>query len=297
MNKKLKTDRIECLEDRLLMTVEASLSSDGDLVVQGDANGAVEISVVESGGFQVSDNGVVVATIDGVDDDMRIRITGEGDDRVTLNLGAQVVDKVFAALGAGINAFAISGGTIERELAYRGGSGNDILNIDSTVAGRLFARLGSGDNGLTLAGTLGSVHVDGGGGMDTVSLEEGGIVEGSFRASLGNGDNSLSIEGMIEEDLKYGGGAGDDTVNLVAGATVDGDTHVRLGGGENRLNHAGQTSGDLKIVSATESDSERFEVADGSVLGDTTLGAGEQYGRGSCGRGGFRGFRRNFRGF
>src|SRR5215510_4103407 len=51
-----RRSRFESLEKRLALTVTATVSA-GDLLVQGDADGAVAITSVGSGAFEVRDNG------------------------------------------------------------------------------------------------------------------------------------------------------------------------------------------------------------------------------------------------
>src|SRR6185436_6734386 len=65
-----RRSRFESLEKRLALTVTATVSA-GDLVVQGDADGAVAITSVGTGNFEVRDNGVLIAdstTLTGVND-------------------------------------------------------------------------------------------------------------------------------------------------------------------------------------------------------------------------------------
>jgi hypothetical protein len=126
----------EPLENRLCLSVTATVS-DGDLIVEGDADGAVEIVAVSEGAFRVTDNGVVIAdetTLVGVDDDINIKLeeTIDGaNDTVTVDLAGQTVDKVYADLGDGDNSFELLAGTASG-LTYRGGDG-----LDSVSAPRL----------------------------------------------------------------------------------------------------------------------------------------------------------------
>jgi hypothetical protein len=304
MNKRLISSAFESLEERRYLTVDVSVSDDGDLVVVGDADGAVAITAVDAGTFEVTDNGVVVATVEGVTDDIRIRLAGEGegaDDQVTVNLGEQAVDIVYANLGEGDNSLIVGGGTVERGLFYWGGDGNDAVEIDSTVERCLSVSLGDGDNTVSLAGSLGSVSLRGGDGNDAVTVTAS--ITGSLQASLGDGENSLSVAGAVEGSVRYRGGEGNDAVTIAESASVGGNVLAKLGGGENSLTHAGTTEGDLIVRSSNEEDADRITVAEGSVGGETSIGAGEQmdgfFGRhGGCrgflgfGRGGFRGFRR-----
>src|SRR5262245_65497758 len=94
----------EPLENRLCLSVTAAVS-DGDLIIKGDADGAVEIVAVSDGAFRVTDNGVVIAdetTLTGIDDDINIKLEqtiGGTNDTVTVDLSAltdQTIDKIYA---------------------------------------------------------------------------------------------------------------------------------------------------------------------------------------------------------
>ena len=151
--------RLELLEGRLCLSVSASVS-DGNLIVKGDADGPVVITATAAGAFTVTDNGVTIAdatTLTGVTGNIRINLeqTTKGtDDTVTVDLGSQTVDAVYANLGSGTNSFELTGGTASK-LYYRGGSGNDTVQIDSTVTGGAYVELGGGDNGLTVNSEVG----------------------------------------------------------------------------------------------------------------------------------------------
>jgi hypothetical protein len=173
--------RLELLEGRLCLSVSASVS-DGNLIVKGDADGPVVITATAAGVFTVTDNGVTVAdatTLTGVTGNIRINLeqTTKGtDDTVTVDLGSQTVDAVYANLGSGTNSFELTGGTASK-LYYRGGSGNDTVQIDSTVTGGAYVELGGGDNGLTVNSEVGRLGVSGGSGVDSVSLASTSIVD------------------------------------------------------------------------------------------------------------------------
>ena len=71
-----RCSRFESLEQRLALAVTATVT-DGDLVVQGDADGAVQIVAVGAGSYEVRDNGALIAdstTLTGANDDIRINI-------------------------------------------------------------------------------------------------------------------------------------------------------------------------------------------------------------------------------
>src|SRR6478735_1804912 len=119
---------LEALERRYCLTVGVSVD-DGDLIVSGDADGAIEIKATAANTFEVSDNGVVVGTVEGVTDDVRIRIdaSAEANDQVTLDLGGQTIDKLMVNLGGGDNTFTLQGGTVKGAFTYSGGSGDDAV--------------------------------------------------------------------------------------------------------------------------------------------------------------------------
>src|SRR6188472_26793 len=71
-----RCSRFEFLEKRLALAVTATVT-DGDLVVTGDADGAVQITAVGTGQYEVHDNGNLIAnstTLTGATDDIRIDI-------------------------------------------------------------------------------------------------------------------------------------------------------------------------------------------------------------------------------
>ena len=92
---------------------------DGDLIVPGDADGAVEITAVDADTYTVTDNGVMVSTAEGVTDDFRIKLdaTAEANDSLTLNLNGQTIDKLMVDLGGGDNSFTLQGGTVAGSLS------------------------------------------------------------------------------------------------------------------------------------------------------------------------------------
>lgn len=121
------------LESRLCLTVAVEVD-DGDLIVDGQADVAVEIVAVDQGTFQVSNNGGVVDTTEGVTDDIRIEPDAEdgaADDDVTLDLAGQAVDRVVVDLGDGDNSFLLQGGTVGRfsPAPARGGVAQDARTV------------------------------------------------------------------------------------------------------------------------------------------------------------------------
>lgn len=280
-----RLQRFEPLENRICLTVSASVV-DGDLVVTGDADGAVEIVAVGEGTYQVSDAGVVVAdatVLTDVTDDIRIRLESSStgtDDTVSLDLGDQTVDRIYADLGDGNNLFEFVSGTAH-SLTYRGGSGGDSVSLAGTINSRAMVSLGSGDNDLTLSGEAGSLSVRGGDGADFVSIATSGIVDDNVTAHLGNGDNSLDVAGSIGGNLRVSGWDGADIVSLAETAVIADSVYASLGLGDNLFTHSGTIQGDLTVGSLNANDT--FTVSDTAVVnGTTSLTPGEQTSFGHC---------------
>lgn len=244
----------ESLESRRLLTVTAELVGD-DLVVTGDATDVV-IKATAAGTFEVSDGGNLVATVEGVTDDVKIQLDADGaeNNQVTLDLAGQSVDRVFVSLGDGDNHFTLQGGTVNGELVYVGGSDDDAVQIaaDATVAGATGVRLGNGDNSVEINGTISrSLNVLAGSGDDLVTIAADAHVERAVNALLGNGDNTVTIGGTVSRELNVRGGVDDDTVTILAGAVVERGTSLCLGDGDNGATVDGTVNGNL-VVSAGE---------------------------------------------
>ncbi len=284
--------KFESLEDRALLAVTAAVTAGGDLVVQGTADGAVEIAAVSAGAYRVTDNGVVVADSDvltGVTDDIRISLAdgAAAVDSVSVDLGGQTVDQVEVKLGKGDNSFSLTGGAAE-SLSYRGGAGADVVQLDASVEDSASLKLGAGDNSVTVTGALGRLDVQAGDGADSVSLAAASTVDDNVKLNLGSGDNSATISGAIGGSLAYDGRAGNDSVTIEEAASIADAVFARLGAGDNVVTHAGSVGGDFHVVSANADDT--VDIADtATVGGETTLGLGEQRqghgGGGHCGGG------------
>lgn len=273
-----RLSRFETLEKRLALAVTAAVT-DGDLVIQGDADGAVQIVAVGTGSYEVRDNGVLIAdgtTLTGVTDDIKINIdkTAGADNTVTLDLNGQTVDQVSVKLGNGANTLDITNGTVAR-LAYRGGSGADTVTLDTTVTDGACIGLGSGDNSLTVNGTVNKLGVRGGAGADTVTLSETSSITKNAFLALGDGANAVTAAGAIGGSLKVDGRDGNDTVTIAATAKITDAFFARLGAGDNVVTHNGIVSGDFTVESKNANDT--VTIAETAVIGGTkTLGLGTQ---------------------
>ena len=115
----------ERLEDRSYLAVDVAVD-EGQLLVSGIADGAVEIVAIDATTYEVRDNGVVVATAEGVAEEIRISLDAGGatDDNVTINLVGQTIGRIMADLGNGNNSLTIAGGTVG-SLRLAGGDGAD----------------------------------------------------------------------------------------------------------------------------------------------------------------------------
>ena len=167
-----RRSRFESLEKRLALTVTATVSA-GDLLVQGDADGAVQITSVGTGNFEVRDNGVLIAdssALTGVNDDIQINLdqSAGADNTVTVDLGTQTVDRISANLGNGTNSFTATGGNAT-SLNYQGGTGADTVSLTTPISGHAHVRLGNGANSLTVNGNVGNLDVRGGSDADTTA--------------------------------------------------------------------------------------------------------------------------------
>lgn len=176
----------ETLENRRALAVTAAVSAGGDLIVSGDADGAVEIVAVSEGAYRVTDNGVVIADADvltGVTDDIRINLdkTAGADNTVTVNLaGSDVVDTVYARLGDGDNTFQLIGTAVD-DVSYRGGDGDDAVTLDATVDGSASLQLGDGDNTVEITGAIGRLSIKGGDGDDQVTIDAAAEIEHNLK--------------------------------------------------------------------------------------------------------------------
>ena len=113
------------------------------------------------GTFEVRDNGVLIAdstTLTGVNRNVKIDIdeSAGADNTVTLDLGTQAVEKIYADLGDGTNSLSVTGGSAT-SFKYDGGSGADTVSLTTPVSGYADVKLGNGDNSLTVNGTVGNL--------------------------------------------------------------------------------------------------------------------------------------------
>lgn len=233
---------LESLESRIALTVAAEIIN-GNLIVSGEADGAVAIVGSANGNYSITDNGVEVSSVSGVTRNVRVTLpTQDANDAVSIDLGENSVRNLYVNLGSGDNELTVSNGTIQGATMIRAGGGDDSVSLaaDLNLANEANVWLGDGDNDLDVASQLSrSLTVKTGAGNDYFSMAPGSSIARNLNATLGDGDNFSVIDGAIGRNLSLTAGEGDDIVALSDLATVGRDATISLGEGENTLDQAG----------------------------------------------------------
>lgn len=219
--------RIETLEDRICLTAAVDVIR-GDLLVRGDSDGDVEINALGEGVYEVTDNGALVATAEGVRRDIRIRLDIKNpteNNNVAIHLNEESVRGIFARLGGGDDSFALDGGRVVR-IGIITAAGHDTVNINSPV--------------LDFRGVMGP-------GDDSVTVGENAMMKRRFFTALGSGDNTFTVDGAIRRGALIQGGHEVDSV-IVSETGKLAPSVLRLGGGENNVEIHG-TARDLRVFS------------------------------------------------
>lgn len=248
----------EKLEERRLLAIDVAVTN-GDLVISGEADGAVTIRSLDDGSIEVQEGDKVVANFTDVTDDIRIDLdsTGTMDDTVIIDLDTKSVDRLMVDLGDGDNQLLVESGNISGSLLYRGGDGDDLvlLSKESIIDQNVYAFLGDGDDQVTLDGTVNrSVMVRGGDGDDFVEFGETAEIGRVANLDMGNGDNNAVIAGQIEKGLKYRGGDDNDSVQIEESGSIYSNVSLNLGDGDNLVSHKGEIDGNLVIQSKNTED-------------------------------------------
>lgn len=238
MRRKL-CQRFEHLENRRLLAVTTEVIS-GDLAISGAAEGTVEIVSTGEGNFDIMEAGELVASVEGVNDDIRIDLSGsENDDEVIMYLDGADIDRVMVNLGDGSNRLAIESGETRGSVQYFGGADDDAFELgEDVVVGRsLSVLLRGGDNSADLLGTVNrGATISAGPGDDLIRLGENAEIARGLSIQAGSGANTTSVEGAIGGSLYYRGGVGDDLIDMLATSSVGGRSTFLLGSGDNSLN-------------------------------------------------------------
>lgn len=184
---------VESLESRLLLAgnINAVVTAGGDLRVTGDsASNDVVIHATGTAGelYLEGLNGTTVngqssITLNGISDDIRVRLRG-GDDQILLT----------GALDDGSTASAID---FVDDIIVNSGGGDDIVYVDGVVdAGHISVVTGSGDDAVGFFLTRSeSLYTATGGGNDVVGFTGANVVERWTRVVTGGGNDIVIVAG------------------------------------------------------------------------------------------------------
>lgn len=268
----------ESLESRIALTVAAEVVN-GNLIVSGEADGAVAIVGSANGNYSITDNGVEVGSVSGVTRNVRVTLpTQDANDAVSIDLGENSVRNLYVNLGSGDNELTVSNGTIKGATMIRANGGDDSVSLaaDLMLANEANVWLGDGANDLDVASQLSrSLAVKTGAGNDYFSMAPGSSIARNLNATLGEGDNFSVIDGAIGRNLSLTAGAGDDIATLSDLATVGRNATISLGEGDNKLDQAGTINDGLLVKSGTGDD--ELSLASSSQIGGSAallLGSG-----------------------
>ena len=243
--------RFEPLESRRLFAGDVSVFLDrsGNLIVRGDgaANG---ILVDKAGEFSIAgvDAGGAPTRVNGVaNGDVRLPVTGEGDVRLYLGGGDDVVD-------VGTRTDSVD---FPDDLEIYAGDGDDRVTTigDTNIADDLEIASGAGNDNIRV-----------------ISTE----IEDDLSVLAGDGDDTVQVYGSFADDVLIATGAGRDAVGIwfvdVLGSRVFGPVHIRGG----TLIDLG---GDDDVLALVDSDFDGAFHANGAGGTDTLAQRGNTFGR------------------
>lgn len=263
---------VEALEEKVCLTATVAIT-DGTLLVSGEADGPIEISMNESQQMQVTDNGIV---LDSFSDVVHLGIeldSGETSDaEVVLDIATNNVIDVNISLGNGTNSFTLVSGQVDGNLTYWGlestGSDTVIFQAASNVIGNVVLELGDGGDTVELHGEIGGdTEVHGDDGDDTATVGVTGDLGGTLLLAMGEGTNSFTSNSEIGQ-VYYFGGTDADIVTLSATSEVQADARLSVSGGENAINVLGSVTGMLTVVGAN--DEESVTIDENASVGTVT---------------------------
>ena len=205
------------LEDKVYLTVNATVTQTGSLSVRGFADGQVQINALGNQQFQITDNGALVANVSGVRQNIAVRVNPSPlNDSLRINLFNETVDNVVVELSDGNNDFQINGNSPIMRVVYEGGSGQDTVavNVDTTRISSMVGREGS--NTFTAQNNSRRFRYRGGPNADLVTLGSSvnpGAIQAEFAGIImGNGINRFENYATITRNQYFRGGTGQDTV-------------------------------------------------------------------------------------
>ena len=237
------TVTVEAVPDAPVGTATVEIS-DGTLLVVGIAAGAIDITVNDNDQIQVTDNGELLGTFDGVVD-LEIELdqepTGERPDGGPPGGDAPDGGPPEGDPPAGDPP---TGDPPDRDGVDLAGPIDDFVTIavGDYELGSVEVDLGGGNNSLVLAsgeidGTLLYFGLEG---NDSVVFKSDSTVEGDVILELGAGDDIVEIFGEIEGDAEIHGDDGNDLATVATTADLDGSLLLEMGDGTNAFVSAGE---------------------------------------------------------
>lgn len=269
----------EKFEDRICLTVAAMVTDAGTLVVNGVADGPVEITATGEQAFQVTDNGSVVADVEDVHKNIVVRIDRGADvptdDSVSIRLGNNSIHNVLANLGDGTNQFNISGDQSIDRVIFLGGDGDDTANFNIDTEFIALALTQAGDDAVNMLADANRVRIRTGDGNDTVTLG-GGTTAEVVGLRLGDGDNTVQSNATVNRMLFIRAGDGADQIGLGTESSVGRQLSVVMGHGDNQLGLAGSVQGNTYVRAGNGHDTLAFgETSSIGRSAGIVLGSGD----------------------
>lgn len=252
---------VERLEKRSVMAgnVTASVTSAGDLLIEGDAeDNFVRVDSIGPGEWQVGGlnntlvngsltplsftaNRNVFINLRGGND--ALFLVGQGKDKVT------VANPVTIKFGSGNDAFIVENFATNSDLRIHGEAGDDQLIVsNATIRRRLFVEGNGGEDGVVIsnANVQGEVQIDMGDEDDLIGFNEGVFHQNVNLVGGAGKDQALMLGLKTLRNLRIELGKPNEADNDVfeaRGTNVVADLQVLGGGGDDLFNISGSTMG------------------------------------------------------
>ncbi|MEZ6094557.1 MAG: hypothetical protein R3C03_10025 [Pirellulaceae bacterium] len=259
------THSYQSLEDRRCMAVVVG-ASDGNMYVEGNANGIVEVYAVGEQAFAVRDNGIQIGgVIENVTGNLKISLDQSGgaqNDHVRIEMLDEAFQNIRVDLGDGNNHVELTGTHrtgfepshyVQRVQVF-GGAGDDTIDVDLITNTSVYASTGGGNDTLTQYANSGLVQFVSGNGDDTLNvLQDKDPKIGRVVGRMGAGDDSVFFNAKAYGDLAIWAGSGNDDVEIGPDAVLL-NSFAHLGDGDNTLGLSGWVAGHLRVRAAQGND-------------------------------------------
>lgn len=262
----------ELLEGRDCPSVTANVIG-GKLYIVSKDSATLGITQTAADAYEITENGSVVATRNGVTRSLIVTLGKHTATDVTINLGGlATVKNVSVYLGNGVNSLSVVNGTITGFLAVVGGGKADTVvlgdgSIGLTINGFTTVNtLGGADSftansGVTLKGKLSSTHVE------NVSFNAGSAVQKNTFIVGGRGGNTVNLNGTMNGGVWFTGSMNADTVN--ASGVIGTSLSLFLLGGADSANLGGSIGANLRVFSAPFGGAKTVNV--GGTVGNNAI--------------------------